>query len=408
MKRILIISSDYDPCYGGIGIHVKNLTKELIKLGYRITLLIGRMKKSSEYVYTSSEPYWVTMNTEELRTVEISTDFAQECSKEEQGLLFALEEKDRFDYETAILNQLFIKGAMAYLGDSEDCYRLIHLHDAFISFGAVMLSRYLQIPILATIHSMNSGEAWMIDNVRRYLVNNVDKILCVSDFIRNEIIHRFLFKDERKLLTVHNSVNLTIRKREAPILSNGEIVFCGRLEEVKGVDLLIRAVGSLPQSYRERVRLTIVGTGSSEEQLKNLCEELHVREQTDFTGLISQYDVFGYYEKAMCVVLPSRKEAFSTAALEAMSIGCCVLASDVGGFTELICDGENGFLFEAENVQELARRIQYVFEHTEMINEVGRKAQLKVSEEYLWANTAKRIRNIYEEISILNDKQEKI
>ncbi len=49
MKRILMISSDYEPCYGGIGIHVKNLTYELIKLGYQITLLIGRMKTSSEW-----------------------------------------------------------------------------------------------------------------------------------------------------------------------------------------------------------------------------------------------------------------------------------------------------------------------------------------------------------------------
>ena len=397
MKRILIISSDYEPSYGGIGIHVKNLTDELIRQGYRITLLIGRMKTCREYEYVSEESYTVTLDTEERKVIEINTDFERMLSEEERGILAGLEEKDAFDYETAILNQLFLKGAAAYLGDTDDGYRLIHLHDAFISFGAVMLGKYLQIPVMVTMHSMNSGEDWLIDNVRRYLVNNAERILCVSDFIRNEILQRFRFEEEGKLLTIHNSVNLTIKKRETPILPTGEIVFCGRLEEVKGIDLLIRAVSLLLQPYRKRVRLTIIGTGSIEEQLKYLCEELHVREQTEFTGLISQDQVFRYYGKAMCVVLPSRKEAFSTAALEAMSLGCCVLASRVGGFAELIRDGENGFLFETENVQELTRKIEYIFEHTEIANEVAERAQLKISKEYLWENTAKKISAVYSE-----------
>lgn len=397
-KRILMITSDYEPSYGGIGVHVKNLTDELIKQGHRITLLVGRMKTCREYVYGTEEPYSVTLDTEERKVVEIHTDFERMFSKEEQEILSGLEEKDVFDYETAILNQFFIKGAAAYLEHSADSYRLIHLHDAFISFGAVMLSRRLQIPIAVTMHSMNSGEGWLIDNVRRYLVNNVDRILCVSDFIRSEILRRFRVQDESRLLTVHNSVNLTVRKREAPILPNGEIIFCGRLEEVKGVDLLIRAVSRLPQPYRERVRLTVIGTGSMEEELKDLCGKLQVQEQTEFTGLISQDEVFQYYENAMCVVLPSRKEAFSTAALEAMGKGCCVLASDAGGFTELIRDGENGFLFEAENVQELAGKLEYIFEHIETVNEAAKRARQMVSKEYSWENTAKKISDIYEEI----------
>ena len=52
MKRILMISSDYEPCYGGIGIHVKNLTYELIKLGYQITLLIVTINTNLDYAYT--------------------------------------------------------------------------------------------------------------------------------------------------------------------------------------------------------------------------------------------------------------------------------------------------------------------------------------------------------------------
>ncbi len=65
----------------------------------------------------------------------------------------------------------------------------------------------------------------------------------------------------------------------------------------------------------------------------------------------SEFSSFHYYDRAMCVVLPSKNEPFATTALEAMSRGCCVVASGVGGFTELIHDGEDGFLFEQGYLQ---------------------------------------------------------
>lgn len=65
-----------------------------------------------------------------------------------------------------------------------------------------------------------------------------------------------------------------------------------------------------------------------------------------------------------------------------MGRGCCVVASDTGGFKELIQEGEDGFLFDQGNVQELVRKLEYIFEHIQFVNEIGRKAQFKVISEY--------------------------
>lgn len=397
MKRILMITSDYEPAYGGIGIHVKYLMKELIERGYSITLLVARMKVNENYEYSSDKYYQETYNTPELKVVEINTNFSKVLSKEEQVLLENLEEKEQFDYYTAVINQFFIKGAISYLDSSEDEYEIIHLHDAFVSLGAVLLKKYLNLSMVVTMHSMNSGADWMIDNVRRYLVNNTEKIVCVSDFIRNEIIKRFQFKDDNRIVTIHNSVNVMEYKRETPIEENGEIVFCGRLEKIKGVDLLIQAVGQMPEKYKKKIKVTIIGKGDETEELKKQCREFKIENKVNFTGFINQKEVFQYYDKAMCVVLPSRKEAFATTALEAMSRGCCVLSSNTGGFTEMIKDEENGFLFQKEDVESLKRKLVYIFENMNLVNKVSKKAQETVLE-YSWKNAGQKICDVYKKV----------
>lgn len=394
MERLLLISSDYQPSYGGIGIHTKNLIAELNKQNIKITLLVARMKVAENYKYPSEAFYQEILNTEKLKVVEINTDFVNLLSREEIQLLEKMEEKDSFDYYCGILNQLFIKGAIKYLNDSDDTYNLIHLHDAFVSFGAVLISKYLNIPIVSTIHSMNSEEEWLIDNMRRYLVNNVDKIICVSDYIRNEIKKRFLFYEDSKLITIYNSVNFEIKLREIPIKKNGKIVFCGRLEHVKGVDILIKAFADLQNM---EAKLIIIGSGSEEDSLKRICTDLNISKKVEFTGQIPHNKVLEYFDDANCVVLPSRKEPFATTALEAMSRGCCVVASDVGGFLELIDNEENGLLFENENALDLKEKLLYVLDHIDKANEMGIKAQQIVSSEYLWENTAKKVATVYQQ-----------
>lgn len=397
MKRILMITSDYTPAYGGIGVHVENLITYLNQQGIEVTLLVARLKVSSKY-NGRNEKYWIQTETKLLKVVEINTNFQAMLSQGENTILRELEEKESFDYYCAAINQLFLESVGVYLQENDKEFDLIHLHDAFISFGAVMLGKYLKLPIVATMHSMNSGTEWLIDNFRRYLVNNVEKIICVSKYIQREIIDRFHFSSGDKIMTIYNSVRALENKRETTKVEKGKIVFCGRLEPVKGVDILLEAVKKLPLSHKEKLQVIIIGAGSAEDELRMLCKKNNLEKYVTFTGLIDQKNVFEYFDTAECVVLPSRKEPFATSALEAMARGCCVLASATGGFTELICDTKNGLLFENENADDLEKKLEYVLSDFEAACEMGMKAQEKVLKEYSWEATVKKTIAVYEDV----------
>lgn len=397
MKRVLMITSDYHPAYGGIGIHVDHLITYLNRQGIDVTVLVARLKVSDSYT-SGNEGYRITEEKEHLKVVEIHTDFSKVLSKEENEILQQVEEKDSFDYYCGVLNQVFVKAAGAYLKEEKETFDLIHLHDAFVSYGAVLIGKYLKIPVVATMHSMNSDEEWLIDNVRRYLVNNVEKVMCVSRYIQNEIMERFQFHKSDKILTMYNSVKIAEEERNSAKIEKGRIVFCGRLEAVKGVDLLLEAVEKLPLRYRENLQVFIIGSGSCQEKLSAICSEKKLDKYVTFTGQIDQKEVFAYFDTARCVVLPSRKEPFATSALEAMARGCCVLASATGGFTELISDHENGLLFESENAADLEKKLEEVFDHEVTVWEMGKRAREKVVREYSWDATARKIAAVYEEV----------
>lgn len=402
MESILIISADYKPSYGGIGIHVEHLTDQLLKKGYRVTLLIGRMKKHIDYkTQFNNKNYLIQEQTENLQIIDINTNFSELLSYQEEALLSHLEEKERFDYLTLLINQFFINGAMEFIENNREDYSIIHLHDAFISVAALFLSKYMNIPIVLTVHSMNSDNSWMIENMRRYLTNNVDKIICVSDYIKKQIIKCFNFNDEDKLITIHNAISLKDNNENNTncVKKEKEIVFCGRLEYVKGTDILIRAFSDLLLRYDSNVQLIIIGSGGEESNLRLLCQALHIEDSVIFTGFLDNLQVREYFREAACVVLPSRKEPFATTALEAMSEGACVVAPNIGGFVELIQPGVNGFIFDGENVDDLAEKLIYILSNKKEADKIGMKAQKEVCSLYSWENISKNIIQVYNEVT---------
>lgn len=125
----------------------------------------------------------------------------------------------------------------------------------------------------------------------------------------------------------------------------------GRLAPQKGYDLLLKAwkavQGKLPEW-----KLVIVGSGSQEEELLNLRDQLSLK-RVEFVGHSDQVDT--YYKKASCYVLSSRYEGFPMVILEAQSYGLPTISFDCKtGPKELIIPGENGYLAEEENIDQLA------------------------------------------------------
>ena len=154
------------------------------------------------------------------------------------------------------------------------------------------------------------------------------------------------------------------------------VLYVGRLEPVKGLDILLRAWALLPEHVRVNALLLIVGGGPEHEKLLGLADSLGVHESVLLTG--SKQDVRDYYWAADIFVLPSRAEGLSNAMIEAMACGLPVVASNVGGAPDMVEEGKNGTLFEAESHNELAQKLASMFAMQNRWIEMGALARQSV------------------------------
>jgi glycosyltransferase involved in cell wall biosynthesis len=147
----------------------------------------------------------------------------------------------------------------------------------------------------------------------------------------------------------------------APPVSNQNprALFLGRLDYEKHVHILIEAFSNI--NSHQRATLEIVGDGSERESLESWAQECGVADRVVFAGSIPDSELSAAYARASVFVMPSIAELQSIATMEAMASGRPVIAANAAALPHLVHDGENGFLFEPDNVEQLAQLLDRVF-----------------------------------------------
>jgi glycosyltransferase involved in cell wall biosynthesis len=173
------------------------------------------------------------------------------------------------------------------------------------------------------------------------LITVSDQVTACSNYLSRKIETIYNLK-LNSVITIYNGVAYSKNREITPDKSN-YIFYFGRLEHVKGLDLLINAFVNISDS---EILLKIAGDGSQLYNLKKLVSKYKLEERVVFLGKISQEEVFEYCYKSKLVVVPSRNEAFGLSVLEAIASGRSVLATNVGGIPEIL-DSRFGLLVEA-------------------------------------------------------------
>jgi len=156
------------------------------------------------------------------------------------------------------------------------------------------------------------------------------------------------------------------------------VLYVGRLNKVKNVELLIRAIKFLKKN-RSDIKLKIVGSGEELQNLTKLAESLGVKDSVDFMGSVSHDRLLPFYLLADVFVLPSYSEGMSVALLEALACGVPSVASEVGGVRKLIVPGVNGYFIKNFDVSELASKIMLAYEKLHDKRQLIRRTVLKYS-----------------------------
>ena len=140
--------------------------------------------------------------------------------------------------------------------------------------------------------------------------------------------------------------------------STPRILFLGRLDYEKHIHNLLKAVAMLPKRLNTQVE--IVGDGGERKNLENLALELGIAKQVKFLGHITEEELPKAYERATLFAMPSIAELQSIATMEAMASGRPVVAANAMALPHLVHDGDNGYLFEPDDVQEFSEKLKLI------------------------------------------------
>jgi glycosyltransferase involved in cell wall biosynthesis len=172
-----------------------------------------------------------------------------------------------------------------------------------------------------------------------------------------------------------------IREKYSVSPTERVILFVGSLSVHKGVTFLLAALVHILRRVEDIV-LVVVGSGELEKHLKKLADDLKIGPKIRFCGRVMYGEVPSYMAAADVFVLPSLVEGMPRVILEAMAMELPVVATKVGGNPELVYQGETGLLVEPGNPKQLAEALLYVLEHTEDIQQWGKKARALVEKNF--------------------------
>ena len=291
-------------------------------------------------------------------------------------------------------------------------YDLIHSHYWLSGVVAIELSRLWDSPHFATFHTLartkqraraGERESDLRARAEQHIIDLADTIV-VSTHVEKEDIVRLYQVNCTPIEVIPPGVDTNLfrpsdtgmSRQKLNLPDRRTILYVGRIEPLKGLDILLRAVALLSEG--PGANLLIVG-GSPErdaelERLNTLADDLDISDIVTFTGSVDQEQLPNFYNAADVFVLPSWYESFGLAALEAMSCGTPVVVSRVGGLTTFVEHGKTGYMVPWRCPEAFARNLETLLENPSLRNAMGSAARNKAMR-LSWAAMANELLACY-------------
>lgn len=219
-----------------------------------------------------------------------------------------------------------------------------------------MLSKILNKPLYIKVHGTDVNENighGLRKKLITYWFNKARRVFCVSQNLADILIRSGVDKD--RLVVNYNGVDQNVFFPQAKTPSS-KLVFVGSIIATKGVNELLDAFNDVYQQNKS-LELDIIGCGPLMANLQQKITDLGLTKQVNLLGSINIEQVASCIRKADLLVLPSYREGVPNVVLEAFASGIPVVATDVGGISEILTQ-DTGMLIAAQNVDELSNAIQ--------------------------------------------------
>ena len=176
----------------------------------------------------------------------------------------------------------------------------------------------------------------------------------------------------------------------------GALFAAGRLERVKGYDVLLDAF-AIVRSRRADAQLRVAGEGSERESLERKARDLRIDDAVEFMGWCDAETIKAQLYGAAVSVMSSRSEGLPGSLMEAMATGTPVVATEVGGIPDLVRHGQTGLLVPSENPEKLAAAICEMMEDAELRNRLAKQAQAFISDN-TWERCVGQYEALFEQL----------
>ena len=289
-------------------------------------------------------------------------------------------------------------------------YDLIYSHYWLSGVSACSLRSRLRLPWAHTAHTLGivknrqlAPGAAAEPEIRVELEGEIARcadLLVVSTESEGDALRRAYHVRPERLALVPPGVDLDVFRPQAKELvrlllgypgDHRLFVFVGRLEPLKGVDVILRAFSLLTAGGQHpSARLLVLGddSGAGEcERLRALARELRIEERVGFCGSIAQNRLPAYYAAAEACLIPSYSESFGLVGLEAQACGTAVIASNVEGLASIVRQGVTGFLVDGPDPAAYAERMRRILEEPGLGGRMGRRGHRR-ARAFSWERTA--------------------
>lgn len=281
---------------------------------------------------------------------------------------------------------------------------IVHCHSSKAGFLGRAAAKSCDIPSIFTVHgwAFTEGVSFRRRIIYRFLekvaANWTARIICVSKY--DKILgSKLLSNIDDKLYTIHNGIGDIPFKENVINNCNKKgaihIIMVARFSSPKEQGQLVQAL-SILQKEGKYFFTTFVGDGPNLEHVKQLAYTLGIQNEVYFTGARS--DVEKLLVGQDLFILISKWEGFPISIIEAMRQGLPVIASNVGGVSEAVIDGETGFLIPRDDIQVLVKKLRNIHDRDQSLEEMGIKGRARFEENFTLEKMVQETVDIYEEV----------
>ncbi len=373
MLKLLFIVYDVSK-EGGNSLQAINLAVNMSSMGHEVIIITSKsnnrinalLKKNNIKIYYTSKKNKKSLNPL-MKQIEFIKIINYIASKEKVDLI-----------------QLFDPISTGLVG----LYSLIRFHTPIVIRMGTIFEKFYVGKIINLIRISNRNTIKKI----AFIAEKILKFYCIFVLIKCKIVisnssyinnHYKPFIDGNKMYIIHNGVDIEkFSKNVSSLKHNDYALYVGRIEPRKSINIIIKAYSKLSLRTRPK-KLYLVGDYSFDSDytkiLKNLINELGLKEDITFKGFVPQKYLYKYYINARYTIFSSNDrffpmtEGLPNSVLEAMASGAVIVASNIAGVSEVIKNGENGFLFNSYSVNELIEILSKLDEASENYLEMIKK-----------------------------------